>query len=344
MVRYVLTIHPTLTIFRVITSYRTIRDSLVGRRQSSPPDNIIDTMKSLSLIPPINLGSIASPLVLQSRSSMHRHPSISSRPRSCLAAKSICTFDESDFAGKQGDWPYTAADLNRLDNSDDSAFYYQPRFVTHIDDSAISYLTKFYQQEFASLSKESLDVLDLCSSWISHLPEDDIKYGNVVGVGMNEKELSANKQLTGFVVQDLNDNPSLSQFEDNSFDVICNVVSVDYLTKPLEMFREMYRILRPGGISLMSFSNRCFPTKAIAMWLQADDIGRLTIVGSYYHYSAKWTSIEALDLKEMLPLPQRPAAGDVMKNPSLVLAWTNAASAVTKNNQGDPMFVVKGVK
>lgn len=302
-------------------------------------DRQLLTMKTLSL----NLGGFAFPSLLQSRSYIHRHRSLSSYPRSSLPAKSIVTFDESDFAGKQGDWPYTAADLNRLDNSGDSVFYDQPRFVTHIDDSAISYLTKFYRQEFASLSEESLDVLDLCSSWISHLPED-IKYGNVVGVGMNEKELSANKQLTGFVVQDLNENPSLSQFEDNSFDVICNVVSVDYLTKPLEMFREIYRILRPGGFSLMSFSNRCFPTKAIAMWLQADDIGRITIVGSYYHYSAKWTSIEALDIKDMLQLPQRPAVGDVMKNPSLLLAWTNAAAVVAKNNQGDPMFVVKGVK
>ena len=60
----------------------------------------------------------------------------------------------------------------------------------------------------------------------------------------------------------------------------------------------MYRILKPGGIALMSFSNRCFPTKAIAMWLQADDIGRLTIVASYFHYSAIWSSIEAFDLKE----------------------------------------------
>jgi SAM-dependent methyltransferase len=303
-------------------------------------------MKFLSPNSKINLGGFVLPCALQSRSCIHHHHrrSFSSFPRPSLAAKSICIFDESDFAGTQGDWPYTAADLNRLDNSDDSVFYDQPRFVTHIDDSAISCLTKFYHQEFVSLNKESLDVLDLCSSWISHLPEDDIRYGKVVGVGMNEKELKANKQLTGFIVQDLNQNPSLSQFEDDSFDVICNVVSVDYLTKPHEMFREMHRILRPGGVSLMSFSNRCFPTKAIAMWLQADDIGRLTIVGSYYHYSAKWTSIQALNIKEMLSLPRRPAAGDVMKNPSLVLAWSNAAAAVAKNNQGDPMFVVKGVK
>jgi len=258
-------------------------------------------------------------------------------------AKSICSFDEEDFDGTTGDWPYSVADLNRLDNSDDSAFYEEPRFVTHIDDGAIASLKKYYQEEFTQLNKDSLDVLDLCSSWISHLPEN-MKYGKVVGVGMNEKELAKNNQLTDFVVQNLNDNPDMSQFDDNSFDVVCNVVSVDYLTKPLEMFQEMSRILRPQGISLMSFSNRCFPTKAVAMWLQADDIGRLTIVGSYYHYSAKWSSIEALDLKETQQLPDRPSAGEVFKNPSSLSAWMTVASEVSKNNQGDPMFVVKGVK
>ena len=161
---------------------------------------------------------------------------------------------------------------------------------------------------------------------------------------MTEQELAANAQLSEFVVQDLNENPTLSQFADESFNVVCNVVSVDCLTKSLEIFHEMHRVLRPGGIALMRFSNRCFPTMAIAMWLQADDIGRLTIVGSYYHYSARWSTIEALDLKDTQPMPARPAAGDLMKNPSLGLAWMTAASAVAKNNQGDPMFIVKGVK
>lgn len=170
-------------------------------------------------------------------------------------SKTICSFDDTDFAGKTGDWPYTEADLNRLDNSVDTIFYDAPRFVTHIDDGAIAALTAFYKEEFNALNKDKLDVLDLCSSWISHLPED-VSYGNVVGVGMNAKELEANKQLTNHFVQDLNINPDLSQFEDNSFDVICNVVSVDYLTKPLEIFQEMHRILRPGGVSLMTFSNR----------------------------------------------------------------------------------------
>ncbi|KAL7477796.1 hypothetical protein ACHAW6_003595 [Cyclotella cf. meneghiniana] len=266
------------------------------------------------------------------------------RRQTNLSAKSICTFDSSDFAGKVGDWPYNDANLNRIDNSNDSFFYDEPRFVTHIDDKAISLLTEFYREEFLAMTNTApLDILDLCSSWISHLPTG-VKYGRVVGVGMNAKELQANTQLTEYIVQDMNQQPTLSQFEDNSFDVICNVVSVDYLTKPLEIFQEMHRVLRPGGISLMSFSNRCFPTKAVAMWLQADDIGRLTIVASYYHYSADWISIEAFDLKEMQATPPRPSAGEVFRNPASLTAWMNTAAAVARNNQGDPMFVVKAVK
>jgi SAM-dependent methyltransferase len=326
------------------------------------------------------------------------------------AARSIATFDETDFAGVAGGsscrepdnnanespagngqdggedawWPYPAGALNRIDDSVDTNFYDQPRFVKHIDDGAIDALKRFYRDEFTSLllqkranhndsgaprgvgddsastatntsakdddgAPPSLDVLDLCSSWISHLPEEDedgniVSYGRVVGVGMNRQELEANTQLTEFVVQDLNRNPSLAQFDDGSFDVICNVVSVDYLIQPLRVFREMHRILRPGGVALVSFSNRCFPTKAVSMWLRADDIGRLTIVASYYHYSARWSAIEALDLKVVQRMPDRPSVRDIFSNPALGLAWMDSASAVQRNNQGDPMYVVKGVK
>ena len=260
-----------------------------------------------------------------------------------LGAKSICTFDSSDFAGSVGDWPYSVADLNRLDNSVDIAFYDTPRFVTHIDDGAIKALTSYYREEFQKIhkeGKENIDVLDLCSSWISHLP-DDISYGRVTGVGMNEEELSANKQLTEHFVQDLNEQPKLSKLEDDSFDVVCMVVSVDYLIKPKEMFQEIHRILRPGGSALISFSNRCFATKCIAMWLQADDIGRLTITASYFHYAAEWASIEAWDLIDKPKVPKAPSAGEIFSNPSIGLAWMNSAIS---SNQGDPMFVVKGVK
>lgn len=263
----------------------------------------------------------------------------------CFASRSICTFEKSDFALPTGEWPYTDRDLSRLDNSEDNYFYTQPRFVTHIDDRAIESLTAYYKEEFEALTNDKpLDVLDLCSSWISHLP-DDVKLGRVVGIGMNEQELAANKQLTEWQVQDLNKDPKLSQYDDNSFDVVCNVVSVDYLTKPREIFQEMYRILRPGGVALMSFSNRCFPSKAVSMWLQADDIGRMTIVASYFHYSAPWSSIEALDIKlPPMQLPERPSFGEMFSNPSAGFAWMNTAASVQKANAGDPMFVVKAVK
>lgn len=134
-------------------------------------------------------------------------------------------------------------------------------------------------------------------------------------------------------------------FEDESFDVVCNVVSVDYLTRPREIFQEMHRILRPGGVALMSFSNRCFPTKAVAMWLQADDIGRMTIVASYFHYSAHWKSIEALDIKlPPMKTPERPGFSEMFNNPGIGWAWMSTAASVAKANAGDPMYVVKGIK
>jgi len=127
--------------------------------------------------------------------------------------------------------------MARLDSSIDSNFYDDPRFVTHIDDMAIESLTEFYRQEIdEALKRKSngkVDILDLCSSWISHLPEDRLENCDfVAGVGMNEEELAANKQLYVHYCQDLNQNPTLAQFPDESFDLVCNVVSVDYLTSP----------------------------------------------------------------------------------------------------------------
>ena len=95
---------------------------------------------------------------------------------------------------------------------------------------------------------------------------------------MNEEELARNEQLTEFAVQDLNVDPTLP-YEDASFDAVLNAVSVDYMTKPLELFREIHRVLKPGGKAIMSFSNRCFPTKAIAIWTQTGDPDHILIVG-----------------------------------------------------------------
>ena len=293
------------------------------------------------------------------------------------ASQSICTFDESDFSGRTS-WPYTAADLNRLDNSDDSKFYDDPRLVTHIDDTAIQSLTDYYRESFKESAKsensaepKTIDVLDLCSSWISHLPEvnseSSFRYGNVVGFGMNQFELDENKQLTSNVVQDLNVSPKLASLEDESFDFVTMTVSIDYLIKPLEVVQEIQRVLKPNGSALISFGNRCFPTKAVAMWLQADDIERITIVASYFHYAQydqegnmeggddsndgndaqlfQWKAIEAFDLKEEpKEMPAKPSMGELMSNPTLGVAWMNAAAAIQKANQSDPLFVIKATK
>lgn len=295
-------------------------------------------------------------------------------------AKSICSFDETDFSGRTS-WPYTAADLNRIDNSDDSKFYDDPRLVTHIDDMAIQSLSDFYRESFEEIAftkgeetervPKTIDVLDLCSSWISHLPavesDSSFRYGTVVGYGMNQKELDENPQLTGNVVQDLNLDPKLSSLEDESFDFVTMTVSIDYLIKPLEVVQEIQRVLKPNGSALISFGDRCFATKAVAMWLQADPIDRITIVASYFHYAQynqegnmeggddtndgtdemlfQWKAIECFDLKdEPLELPTKPSMGDLMSNPALGMAWMNAASAVQKTNNCDPLFVIKATK
>ncbi len=154
------------------------------------------------------------------------------------------------------EWPYSPADFSRMDESKDAIFYDSPRLCYHIDDAAVSALTEYYSDAL----KEGDDVLDICSSWVSHYPKD-FKGGRVAGLGMNEYELSQNPQLTEFVAKDLNEDPKFP-FEDASFDKVTCVVSIDYLNKPKEIFEEIGRVLRPGGECLISMSNRCFPTKA----------------------------------------------------------------------------------
>ena len=139
-----------------------------------------------------------------------------------------------------------------MDESDDKIFYDTPRLCYHIDDAAVAALTQFYKENF----KDGEDVLDICSSWVSHYPKE-WKGGNVVGLGMNDYELSKNPQLSSYVVKDLNEDPKFP-FDDNSFDKVTCVVSVDYLNKPLEVFKEIGRVLRPGGECIISMSNRWY--------------------------------------------------------------------------------------
>jgi len=190
-----------------------------------------------------------------------------------------------------------SVDLIREDQTDDSQFYSTPRFVHHIDDRARYILTQFYT--YAVKQTAETMTLDLCSSWTSHLPRNFVgksfqtqfkttrtcvfSLGLVHGLGMNESELKHNPSLNnGYTVQDLNRNPRLTQFSSNTFDSVLCSVSVDYLTRPLEVFSEIGRILKPNGQFITSFSNRCFPTKVIGRWLRMNEKQRVEWVANYF--------------------------------------------------------------
>ena len=161
------------------------------------------------------------------------------------------------------------------DEGDDAGFYVPARLVTHIDEAATGALTAFYR----SILPAKGVLLDLMSSWVSHLPPE-MAFTEVIGHGMNREELKANPRLSRSFVQDLNRNPILPLDADSCDAALC-CVGVQYLQRPLEVFAEILRILRPGAPFIVSFSNRCFPTKAVAIWRSLDDHGRIALVRLY---------------------------------------------------------------
>jgi SAM-dependent methyltransferase len=163
--------------------------------------------------------------------------------------------------------------FDRADPSPDPEFYASPRLVTHIDDRAVEAVGALYEE----LGIDG-DVLDLMSSWISHLRRPP---RSLTVLGLNAVELAANRMADAQVVQDLNASPVLP-FADASFDAVLNCVSVDYLVRPVEVLREVARVLRPGGLSVCTFSNRCFPTKAVRGWLTVPEDERPGIVAAYH--------------------------------------------------------------
>jgi SAM-dependent methyltransferase len=191
---------------------------------------------------------------------------------------------------------FPAGTFRRQDETPDAEFYYHPRFVTHIDDAAIAAVTQLYREYFPPDST----LLDLMSSWVSHLPAE-VPYRRVVGLGMNEAELRANPRLADYVVQDLNQQPTLP-FEDSTFDGAAICVSIDYLTQPVAVLRELARVMRPTAPLVITFSNRCFPSKAVAAWHALDDRGRVALVQQYLLAAGQWHPIELLDRS---PAPRR---------------------------------------
>jgi len=179
----------------------------------------------------------------------------------------------------------------KIDAQEDEIFYEPPRLVCHIDDGAIAALTEFYRVTLP----EGGVLLDLMSSWVSHLPPE-IDYAEVIGHGMNETELAANPRLTRWFAQNLNRDPKLP-LADASVDAAMVCVSIQYLQQPVGVLREVARVLRPGGPLVISFSNRCFWTKAVAIWRALDDSGHARLVERYLRH-AGFERIETSQLAE----------------------------------------------
>ncbi len=177
------------------------------------------------------------------------------------------------------------------DAADDAEFYAIPRLVTHIDPGAIAALTEFYR----GMLPEGGVLLDLMSSWVSHLPED-VAYAEVIGHGMNADELNANPRLGRRIVQDLNRDHRLP-FGPGSVDAAMICVSIQYLQRPAAVLAEVARVLKPGAPVVISFSNRCFPTKAVAIWRALDAAGQARLV-SLYLERAGFAAMETRRLRE----------------------------------------------
>ena len=166
--------------------------------------------------------------------------------------------------------------FRRRDSAPDAEFYRFERLVTHIDPAAVAAVTQLYRQFLPAGGA----VLDLMSSWVSHLPPE-VTYGRVAGLGMNSDELTHNPRLTERRVQDLNQQPTLP-YGDHEFDGAGICVSVQYLTQPVAVFQELRRVLQPGAPLVVTFSNRCFPDKAIYAWQTLDDGGHVRLVQHYF--------------------------------------------------------------
>lgn len=258
-------------------------------------------------------------------------------------------------------FPYKPDDFRRADESEDEDFYSSPRFVTHIDDHAIGVLKKYYSAELPRKGR----ILDLCSSWISHFPleieeraresittknaviagvereADDAEAQKltVIGLGMNQKELDANPILRQRVLRNLNITPRIPD-QLAPLDATVCVVSIDYLTSPLEVLTSIYKATRSGGAIHLVISNRCFPTKAVGRWLRVGEQERLNMVGEYLWWSG-WRRLEIVELCDG-SVEEGEGAGETggLKGGLSELM----RSIGMEGGRVDPLWVVRGLK
>lgn len=184
---------------------------------------------------------------------------------------------------------------DKLDTGNDQQFYSFPRFVTHVDEGFIQQLIDLYRDRL----KPNTRILDMMSSWVSHLP-DEMEFADVEGHGLNAEELARNPRLNHYFVQDLNEKPQLP-LPDQDFDAVVNAVSVQYLQYPEAVFTEIYRILKPGGVAIISFSNRMFYQKAIQIWRDGSEASRVELVKHYFESVPGFSTPEVIARKSNTP-------------------------------------------
>jgi len=182
---------------------------------------------------------------------------------------------------------------DKLDPTNDSLFYDQPRFVTHVDEGFIGQLRELYRQKLPAQGR----IFDMMSSWVSHLPEE-MEFAHVEGHGLNAAELAKNPRLNHYFVQNLNQNQKLP-LADADFDAVINCVSVQYLQQPEAIFAEVHRILKPGGVAIFSFSNRMFYQKAIAAWRDGSEGDRVDLVKDYFQSVPGFSTPEIIAKKSL---------------------------------------------
>ncbi|KAF0891672.1 hypothetical protein E2562_010889 [Oryza meyeriana var. granulata] len=176
----------------------------------------------------------------------------------------------------------------KLDARPDRNFYAFPRLVKHVDDGFLAALTDLYRERL----RPGSDVLDFMSSWVSHLPPE-MPFRRVVGHGLNAQELAKNPRLDYFFVKDLNKEQQL-ELESSSFDAVLCTVSVQYLQSPEKVFAEIFRVLKPGGVCIVSFSNRMFYEKAIGAWREGTAYSRVQLVTQYFQCVEGFTQPEVV--------------------------------------------------
>jgi SAM-dependent methyltransferase len=231
--------------------------------------------------------------------------------------------------GLQADYPGVDTDFfwgrpfAREDQRQDAQFYREPRFVQHLDATAIGQVRELYGR----LLRPGMRVLDLMSSWTSHLP-DDLGGLQVTGVGMNAQELEGNPRLAARVVQDLNRSPRLP-FEAGAFDAAVCTVSVEYLTRPVEVFAEVARVLSPGGAFVLTFSDRWFPPKVIRLWTELHPFERMGLVLRYFRDAGGFVRLQTETVRGW-PRPREDKYADRLAHADPVYAvwgWREEAGA-----------------